>query len=194
MCRRCGCLTRADTREPVHPVVIEGFLEPALLLLLREQESYGYQLAQWLVQRGLASQPVSPARVYEALRRLVGEGAVRRQPEPGEQGPSRFRYALTGVGEIRLKRWAEALRTTEASLHTFFIRYQASRLTLMPLKEEHAMGCQCQCCGGSERQTDRDQAEQSRESSETRRKRELEDRIEELETALAEVRAELSQG
>lgn len=107
----------------VRPAVVEGILEPGLLLLLREKDNYGYDLATALEQRGLVSQPVPPARVYEALRRLESEGAVSSATEVSPAGPDRRRYTLTPTGRHRLDRWAEALRLAERNLRTVLNTY-----------------------------------------------------------------------
>ena len=118
MCGRCGCVKRGPGTAGVRPAVIEGILEPGLLLLLREGDNYGYELVNALEQRDLVSHPVPPARAYEALRRLESEGAVSSVTEASPAGPDRRCYTLTPTGRDRLDRWAEALRLAGRNLRT----------------------------------------------------------------------------
>lgn len=111
----------------VRPAVVEGVLEAGLLLLLVEDDGYGYDLAAELAHRSLVPSPVLPARAYEALRRLEADGAVTGRDEPSPDGPPRRRYRLTPVGRERLDRWAEALRQTERSLHRLLHMYDGQR-------------------------------------------------------------------
>jgi PadR family transcriptional regulator PadR len=123
MCGRCGCVKRGPGTAGVRPAVIEGILEPGLLLLLREGDNYGYELATALAQRALIAQPVLPARVYEALRRLESDGSVLSAAEASPAGPDRRRYSLTPAGRHRLDRWAESLRLAERNLRTVLDSY-----------------------------------------------------------------------
>lgn len=91
-------------------------------------------------------------------RRDTGQTALRGLSAPGapaqgshqeyseEQGSTQVKYVLTAMGQIYLDLWVEVLRATEDRLHTFVIRYKASRMTVTPTKEERAMGCQRRPC------------------------------------------------
>jgi PadR family transcriptional regulator PadR len=127
MCSRCGCLTDEADHVAVRPAVVEGVLEAGLLLVLAEDDGYGYDLATELTRRNLVLSPVLPARVYEALRRLEDDGAVTSREELSPNGPDRRQYCLTPVGRERLDRWAESLRQTERSLHRLLHVYDAQR-------------------------------------------------------------------
>ena len=124
MCGRCGCVRTDRAPAGVRPAVIEGIVEPALLLLLRERSSYGYELAAELRRDNLLPQPVPTARIYEALRRLEHDGAVVSDREASPSGPDRHRYTLTPAGRGRLDRWAEALRPTARSVRVLLDAYE----------------------------------------------------------------------
>jgi PadR family transcriptional regulator PadR len=126
MCGRCGCVRRGRGAG-VRPALIEGIVEPGLLLLLGERESYGYELASELEQRNLVPQRVQAARVYEVLRRLEADGAVSSRQEASQSGPARRRYTITRRGRERMDRWAEALRLTERTLSTLLDTYEGER-------------------------------------------------------------------
>lgn len=161
--------------------MIEGIVEPALLFLLVERDSYGYELASEIERRGLVPQRVSPARVYEALRRLEEEGAVSGNREASPVGPDRRRYALTPSGRDRLDRWAEVLGMTERSLRTLLDSYGTQRKEVKSM-----MGCNCSC-------RESDGSESRSEDQEVRVEREeqsLEERIARLEAELRALRSE----
>lgn len=168
------------------PALVEGLPEAAILLLLRERSTYGYDLALALRARGLIAQPLPPARVYEALRRLELDGAVQATVEPSPSGPERRRYALTPVGEHRLGRWVEALRLATRGVDTLLAIFESQR------KEVHDMlGCGCGAgCGcrqnfepvGAEVRTD------VRPEDEKPRPETLEERVERLEAELQRLR------
>jgi PadR family transcriptional regulator PadR len=170
------------------PALVEGLPEAAILLLLRERPSYGYDLAVALRARGLIGQPLPPARVYEALRRLERDGAVQSNTEPSPSGPERRRYMLTTAGEHRLGRWVEALRWAGRSVDTFMTIFESQR------KEVSEMAHGCGCGGGcgcrqnweplrSEVRTD------VRPQDEERGPETLEERVERLEAELQRLRA-----
>lgn len=177
MCRRCGCVRRNPIAGGMaRPAVIEGVVEPALLLLLCEGASYGYELAPLLGRRRLVPQPVPPARVYETLRRLEAEGAVMREPEASPVGPNRWRYEITTVGRDRLDRWSAALRLAEQSLHVLLETYEITR------KGGTSMGCNCNCGGAEEREEQ--PASQEAPAREVTERQSLETRVAQLEAQL----------
>ncbi|MBK6845222.1 MAG: PadR family transcriptional regulator, partial [Gemmatimonadetes bacterium] len=104
MCGRCGCLRETDDRSPVRPAVVEGLLQAVLLVLLAEGDGYGYELAVAIEARGLLAQPVPPTRVYQALRQLADEGALRVREQSSPDGPDRRRYSITTAGRSHLGR------------------------------------------------------------------------------------------
>lgn len=174
----------------VRPAPVEGMVEPALLLLLHERESYGYDLAQALRRRGLTPQPLPPARVYEALRRLEATEAVASDREASPAGPDRRRYRLMPGGRDRLDRWAAALRPTAHCLHALITAYNSGQP-----KEMITMGCNCSCRGSDERatQTAGDAAAGSATQTAAaveRPTREIEERITHLEAEVQKLRGQ----
>lgn len=157
-------------------MVVEGILDPALLSLLVEGDSYGYELATELGRRGIVPQRVTPARVYEVLRLMEAEGAVMSNPETSPSGPDRRRYELTETGRVWLDRWMEALRLTDRSLHELLNQYGNQR------KESDMMGCSC--CGGNGQQSN----EQTRPESNTEV---LQARVAQLEAELRAAKLEV---
>lgn len=78
-----------------------ALLRPAILVLLREHDDYGYALIERLAAAGLDH--VDPAALYRTLRALEEEGSLRSRWAGAERGAPRRVYALTGAGEGQLR-------------------------------------------------------------------------------------------
>jgi PadR family transcriptional regulator PadR len=93
-----GVRSRRQTR-PGHWDVrarVERFVEPSLLLLLRERPLHGYELIESLVSSEWSAEL---------------------------PGPAKRTYELTDEGRRLLDRWAEALRQAQADVQGFLDRY-----------------------------------------------------------------------
>jgi PadR family transcriptional regulator PadR len=105
---------------------VERFVEPALLLLLREQPAHGYELLERLP--GLTgSQPVEMGNLYRLLRSLEHEALVTSEWDSASPGPAKRRYTLTREGSQLLDQWAEALRVSQERSAAFLDRYEHGR-------------------------------------------------------------------
>ena len=91
----CGCHTGRTAR----------FLLPALLLLLKGQPGYGYELMQRLEELGLSDGPADPAAVYRTLRQMEGRKLVRSVWDTKAAGPARRLYRITPAGQKALTAW-----------------------------------------------------------------------------------------
>ena len=100
-------------------------LEPVLLLLLLENDgSHGYELANRSHRLSLAGTPVEPSSVYRCLRWFEKEGLVRSEWDTAGSGPSRRRYYLTELGIKSLRLWADVLKHQRAVLDEYLSRYR----------------------------------------------------------------------
>jgi PadR family transcriptional regulator, regulatory protein PadR len=102
---------------------VERFVEPALLLLLRERPMHGYELLE-RVPELLAQERVDVGNLYRALRALEEDGIVTSEWSEDLPGPAKRTYTLTASGRRLLDRWAEALRRTRGVIDTFLNRYE----------------------------------------------------------------------
>ena len=98
---------------------ISRFLYPALLLLLSEKESYGYDIIGRLGEVGYTDQAPDPATVYRVLRRLESDGAVKSEWDTSGPGPARRVYSITPEGVEFLRAWAVSIDRTKKSLEKF---------------------------------------------------------------------------
>ncbi len=98
-----------------------NFLQPCLLLLLREQSDHGYDLAARL--RPLHDGDGDAGGVYRALRALERQGLVRSEWELSEVGPARRTYHVTAGGLACLEQQVHGLEHVHDVLHVFLDRY-----------------------------------------------------------------------
>jgi PadR family transcriptional regulator PadR len=99
-----------------------NFLQPCLLLLLRERSDHGYDLVNRL--RELHVVDGDAGAVYRSLRGLERNGLVRSSWQTSDSGPARRTYQVTAAGVADLNRQAVLLEATHQTLHVFRGRYQ----------------------------------------------------------------------
>jgi poly-beta-hydroxybutyrate-responsive repressor len=102
----------------------KSFLQPCLLLLLREQPGYGYDLVTRLKALGIDD---DSAAVYRALRTLEEKGAVYSYWNTSSAGPARRMYRLTPAGEEQLQTSVEALAETHLAIERYLCRHALSQ-------------------------------------------------------------------
>jgi PadR family transcriptional regulator, regulatory protein PadR len=101
---------------------VERFVEPALLLRLREGETHGYDLADALAELA-PDDEVDLGNLYRLLRSLEEEGLVVSRWRDDRPGRAKRTYALTDEGRALLDSWAEALGRAGATIAGFLARY-----------------------------------------------------------------------
>jgi PadR family transcriptional regulator len=105
---------------------VERFVEPTLLLLLRERPLHGYELLERIPELGVEGR-VDIGNLYRLLRSLEQEGLVRSEWSADLPGPAKRTYELTNEGRRLLDRWAEALRRAQTTISGFLERYEEGR-------------------------------------------------------------------
>jgi PadR family transcriptional regulator len=122
---------RARSRRLIRPghwdvrARVERFVEPSLLLLLRERPLHGYELLERIPELGEGR--VDIGNLYRLLRRLEDEGLVRSEWSADLPGPAKRTYELTTQGRRLLDRWAEALAEAQGTIGNFLKRYEEGR-------------------------------------------------------------------
>ena len=101
----------------------KSFVQPALLLLLRHEEGYGYALMDGLKNLGLADGSLNLSVVYRSLREMEEWGWVTSQWDTEGSGPSRRVYRITSEGEGFLSEWVEGLGELRGTLDRFLKTY-----------------------------------------------------------------------
>jgi len=102
------------------------FVEPALLALLRERPTHGYELIAALPEL-LQSDRVDVGNVYRALRSMEERGLVTSEWSAELPGPAKRTYEITADGRRALDRWADGLRETRARIDLLLARLESER-------------------------------------------------------------------
>ena len=113
-----GRMTRFDLAPPRH------FIFPAVLLLLSEEPSYGYELVKGL--RAFRFGTVDRPAVYRALAQLEKDGLVASCSAQSKAGTARRVYSLTDDGEVALRRWMGVVKEERDGLDRVLLRYRAN--------------------------------------------------------------------
>ena len=84
---------------------------PVALVLLQEENSYGYELMERMEEE-FGFEQINAGSVYRALRQMEKEGLCSSewdvQAQEGGGPPPRRMYAITEEGEAYLEAWAKA--------------------------------------------------------------------------------------
>src|SRR3981189_3372861 len=101
---------------PVDPSqLLKGVLELAVLAVLAEKDSYGYDVLRRLRESGL--EDVGDASVYGTLRRLYQAGALKSYVVPSDEGPHRKYYGLNDRGRRALDQSTETWASLSNALN-----------------------------------------------------------------------------
>jgi len=109
----------------VHVCEPRQFLQPCLLLLLKERPGHGYELVDRLKPFGVGDG--DSGGVYRTLRALERNGLARSVWRPSDAGPARRTYHLTDEGMQTLERMAAEVRDTKRALDEYLDRYSRSQ-------------------------------------------------------------------
>lgn len=98
----------------------KSFLHPCLLLLLKEDPGYGYDLVTRLKELGLDD---DSAAVYRALRSLEERGEVLSYWHTSSTGPARRMYRLTPAGDEALAASVTVVSETHQAIERYLCRH-----------------------------------------------------------------------
>ena len=105
-----------------------------VLLMLREWNSYGYELMERMAVFGLEA--MNPGTLYRTLRQMEENGAVKSEWETSRGGPARRVYSITDAGKAYLDLWARSLEQYQRNMDTFFRLYQRRPLRTDEKKDD----------------------------------------------------------
>lgn len=94
---------------------------PVILVVLREENSHGYELMERLEEFGFVA--MNPGTLYRTLRQMEKEGLCESEWETSEAGPARRMYYITNTGEEFLAAWAEGCKKYQQVLDSFSRAY-----------------------------------------------------------------------
>jgi len=105
---------------------LERFIEPAVLLVLRDSPGHGYELLEQL-QTLMPSERIDMGNLYRILRSLEREGLVASTWHEDAPGPAKRIYVITQSGSRVLAQWVGAFKKTEHQIAVFTERYEKGR-------------------------------------------------------------------
>ena len=105
---------------------VERFGEPALLRLIADGPTHGYELLERLPAL-VGDERVDVGNVYRALRGLEDEGLVSSEWSADLPGPAKRSYTLTDEGRVLLDEWQKALGALRDGLTIFLEETQDGR-------------------------------------------------------------------
>lgn len=98
--------------------MLKGIIDGCLLAIIKEKESYGYEMAEKLESYGFES--MSEGTIYPLLMRMQKEDLISATFKKSTAGPRRKYYSLTLKGEKELRqfivRWRELERNVNSVL------------------------------------------------------------------------------
>ncbi|MBC8388856.1 MAG: helix-turn-helix transcriptional regulator [Actinobacteria bacterium] len=104
------------------------FLIPALLLLLAEEPSHGYELTEKYSKLGFTEADSDPGAIYRTLKLLESEGFIKSKWETRANGPAKKIYSITPEGLEILSGWVVELKKRKKTLEIFLNRYNKIKL------------------------------------------------------------------
>lgn len=104
-------------------IPLEKLTQPAILLLLAQKPSHGYELIQRINQMDCIEGEQEAATVYRILRRMEQDGLIVSNWEHGEYGPARRQYKLADDGWKTLKCWVAGLKARMRQIENFITCY-----------------------------------------------------------------------
>lgn len=87
-------MVRGDTRKPLAELN-RGVVEHCVLAIIRDEESYAFEMVRILGERGLVT---SEGTIYPLVARLRREGLVSTIWRESDAGPPRRYYRITDAG------------------------------------------------------------------------------------------------
>jgi PadR family transcriptional regulator, regulatory protein PadR len=100
-----------------------NWLVPLTLVMLRQWNSYGYELMERSV--GLGFETVNPGTVYRTLRKMEKDELCESKWETSCGGPARRMYSITDAGEAYLGLWFKSLEQYQKITDAFLQVYKS---------------------------------------------------------------------
>ena len=103
------------------------WLTPLILVFLKEESSYGYEIMERLEEE-FGFEQINPGSVYRTLRQMEKKGLCESEWETSHSsngGPARRMYSITDEGEAYLEAWAEACKQYQQVMDEFSRVYRS---------------------------------------------------------------------
>jgi poly-beta-hydroxybutyrate-responsive repressor len=101
----------------------KNWLVPVTLAMLRQWNSYGYELMKRSVELGFET--VNPGTVYRTLRKMEKDGLCESEwVTRSSGGPSRRMYSITDAGGAYLDLWVRSMEQYQQTMDVFLRAYK----------------------------------------------------------------------
>lgn len=119
---KCSCKNTRTSR----------FLVPALLLVLSEEPSHGYELTEKYSEFGFTDAGSDPGAVYRTLKLLGSDGFIKAKWKTDEPGPAKKIYSITADGLKLLSSWTKEIKERKKTFELFLKRYNKLEVKKLP--------------------------------------------------------------
>jgi PadR family transcriptional regulator PadR len=114
--RSAGNSTNIETRP-------RNWFVPMTLVMLRQWNSYGYELMERAVELGFEA--ANPGTVYRTLRKMEKDGLCESEWETySSGGPPRRMYSITDAGGAYLDLWVRSMKQYQQTMDDFLQAYK----------------------------------------------------------------------
>jgi len=83
--------------------IIRGFTDAIILNILKENDSYGYQISRTIIEKTDNLMDIKDATIYLAFKRMTKEGFIESYWSEQVDTPRRKYYKITKKGQEYLK-------------------------------------------------------------------------------------------
>lgn len=104
----------------------ERYLQPSILLSLKQNPSYGYEIIGALQRFGFIQGTAPPGMIYRHLRQLEADGLVASHWETLGAGPAKRIYEVTDEGNEALELWIAHMELLRDRLTAFVETFRQS--------------------------------------------------------------------
>ena len=103
---------------------VERYIQPSILMILKEKTSYGYELIQNIGQFEFVRGNAPPGMIYRHLREMEEIGLVVSEWKTDESGPAKRIYRLTSEGDEVLSFWVAYMERQANKMLAFIDLYR----------------------------------------------------------------------
>lgn len=104
---------------------IKRFMEISLLLLLAQEKSHGYTLAERLTDFGFSNEEFNIGTLYRTLRKMEKDNYVTSKWFEGGQGPRKRVYQITESGKDALAQLIEVIKNRKKRIEKLINNYES---------------------------------------------------------------------
>lgn len=104
--------------------LLKGVLEGCILLIIEQEETYGYEISQKLADYGFAA--ISEGSIYPLLLRLQKEKVIEGSIRKSKAGPKRKYYHLTDEGKKRVELFTSDWKSLAQSVNRLIDEWEGT--------------------------------------------------------------------